>query len=492
MFAQLKQSVDKSLEKYGKENPPPPFQLYSIENDVGPGNTQLIQKVFEGKFEFDVVYTSGDSDESLSYEDLTENLASTVVDFDKKFDKLFKPQAPFTSKSYSEMSKALLSNLLGGIGYFHGDWLADRSYAAEYDEENEGFWDSTAQARSRVVPKVEAPSELFTSIPSRPFFPRGFLWDEGFHLLPILEWDVDLALEIVKSWFNTIDEDGWIPREQILGEEARSKVPAEFQVQYPVFANPPTLFLILTKYIDNLSKPQDTLASTSMLLNEASAKRYLSDLYPLLHRHYKWFRRSQQGELNTDSRESFESKEGYRWRGRTLKHCLPSGLDDYPRAQPPHPEELHVDALSWIGLMARSLRKIADFLGETNDAAKFGRQEEAIKRNLNDLHWDSKAGVFCDRTVDEHEEDVTVCHKGYISLFPFLVGLLDTDDPKIDKLLDVISDPKELWSDFGIRSLSKSSEFYGTEENYWRSPIWINLNYLIIQSLLVRWFHHLF
>lgn len=37
-------------------------------------------------------------------------------------------------------------------------------------------------------------------------------------------WDNDLSLEILKSWISLIDDDGWVGREQILGEEARSKV----------------------------------------------------------------------------------------------------------------------------------------------------------------------------------------------------------------------------------------------------------------------------
>jgi mannosyl-oligosaccharide glucosidase len=88
----------------------------------------------------------------------------------------------------------MLSNLIGGIGYFHGDFVVDRSYASEYDEENEGFWEASAEARGRDgVHKLEGPTELFTCIPSRPFFPRGFLWDEGFHLLPVADWDMDLT-----------------------------------------------------------------------------------------------------------------------------------------------------------------------------------------------------------------------------------------------------------------------------------------------------------
>ena len=95
--------------------------------------------------------------------------------------------------STERSKRSCFSNLIGGIGYFYGDSVVDRSYAPEYEEENEGFWESAAEARSKGQEKLEGPYELFTSIPSRPFFPRGFLWDEGFHLLPVVDWDVDLA-----------------------------------------------------------------------------------------------------------------------------------------------------------------------------------------------------------------------------------------------------------------------------------------------------------
>ena len=104
----------------------------------------------------------------------------------------------------------MFSNLLGGIGYFYGDAVVGRSYAPEYEEENEGFWQETADARNRGNFKLEGPYELYTSIPSRPFFPRGFLWDEGFHLLPVAEWDMDLTCVQIHSSRGLGDADSRI------------------------------------------------------------------------------------------------------------------------------------------------------------------------------------------------------------------------------------------------------------------------------------------
>jgi mannosyl-oligosaccharide glucosidase len=44
-------------------------------------------------------------------------------------------------------------------------------------------------------------------------------------------------------------------------------------------------------------------------------------------------------------------------------------------------------------------------------------------------------------------------------------------------------DPNHLWSPYGIRSLSKSHPLFGQGENYWRGPIWIQMNYLALAAL---------
>lgn len=497
LFKNLKVQIDEYLATYGEDNAPPPAQAYTLKNEPGTGNIHFVQKVFEGDFEFDIIFSSGSGGKEYFSSDVSKKIASASQEFWGKFVAIFDPQPPFAIESLQRFTANMFSNLLGGLGYFYGDEVVDRSYAAEYDEENEGFWEEAAEARNRRQEKLEGPFELFTTVPSRPFFPRGFLWDEGFHLLPIADYDLDLALEVVKSWFSLMDEDGWIGREQILGPEARSKVPAEFQTQYPHYANPPTMFFIVDTLIAKLGSLNGTTPPATEVVDKQKhvtsvfvkspelAINYLQELYPRLKKHYNWFRKTQFGDLKSYERDSFSNKEGYRWRGRTVQHILTSGLDDYPRPQPPHPGELHVDLMSWMGMMTKSLKNVATFLEYTDDVAEYNVIETAILRNIDDLHWSEKDKCYCDATIDDYEENSLVCHKGYISLFPFLTGLMDPASEKLGHVLNLLGDEEELWSDYGIRSLSKKDEFYGTGENYWRGPIWMNMNYLALTQLFV-------
>ena len=67
--------------------------------------------------------------------------------------------------------------MLGGIGYFFGT--------------------SDVQDTKTGAESKSWPAALFSAVPSRSFFPRGFVWDEGFHLVchaPICRFPYSLEL----------------------------------------------------------------------------------------------------------------------------------------------------------------------------------------------------------------------------------------------------------------------------------------------------------
>lgn len=457
-----------------------------IADNPGEGNLHFVQKNFGGGFEFDVLFSQDPTSEAMTSESLTEGIHDALSTFTERFHSLYPPQAPFQNEQHIKFSQSLLSNLMGGIGYFYGTSKADISSAPEYAETDQDFWGKATSAQSRTVVEEQGPFQLFSAVPSRPFFPRGFLWDEGFHLQAILNWDMDLALEIVTSWFDLMDENGWIAREQILGLEARSKVPSEFQTQYPHYANPPTLFFAVQAFVARLSgKSPYSGAPSSYLVDSTSAIAFLKTIYPKMKRHYQWFCRTQAGNLKNYQLSGPTFNKGYRWRGRTPQHLFTSGLDDYPRAQPPHPEELHVDALCWVGFMTLSLGEISAFLGEKEDQIMFAEHETDVVRSIEGIHWSGLHQAYCDTTIVDGNRVEKICHKGYISLFPFLVGLMGPDHSHLEAVLNLIRDPEELWSPYGLRSLSPKDKYYGKDENYWRSPVWININYMVMQRLLV-------
>lgn len=122
--------------------------------------------------------------------------------------------------------------------------------------------------------------------------------------------------------------------------------------------------------------------ASSKLLSPPAARAYLKEIYPALRRHYHWFRRTQRGQIRQWGRKATARGEAYRWRGRSAEHVLTSGLDDYPRSVPPHVGELHVDLMSWMGYFSNMMRRIAHFIGETEDVVLFETIERGIKANL--------------------------------------------------------------------------------------------------------------
>ena len=420
---------------------------------------------------------------------------------------------------------AALAAQLGSIGFFYG--------ASKVAPEPGG-------AGGGETP----PAPLMSVVPSRPFFPRGFLWDEGFHQLVVGAWDAALADDILSHWLGLMHEDGWIPREQILGAEARLRVPDEFVRQHRKHANPPTLLLRLQQTLDrDAARGADGAAAAEREEWERLARR----LWPKLEAWYAWWLRTQAGaEPHT-----------FRWRGRDSGDgklnamTLSSGLDDYPRATTPSATERHVDLLCWVAFFSRLLSQLAARLGMADEAARYAEQHAAQVGSLVPSHWNAAARAFCDWGQHTNDADfvphvVVKCatrdgaaqvehavadpqrpdcprshprflfplgdgkgglltreklvprrpqrprwveHLGYVSLFPLMLRLLPPDSEQLLPVIELLRDPKKLWSNYGLRSLSKADAmWYGRQnapgdEPYWRGPIWVNLNYLALSGL---------
>lgn len=197
---------------------------------------------------------------------------------------------------------------------------------------------------------------------------------------------------------------------------------------------------------------------------------------------------------------------------------LTSGLDDYPRASHPTDKERHIDLRCWIAFAAGVMSDLSNILGRED--LKYWETFSYLSDNslLNELHLSPYTETYSDwglhtdsvilkRPKPTKEQQIThqqlemirVTLKqpeyrfvdstfGYVSLFPFLLEILEPQSPYLMKILKDIRDPNILWTNYGLRSLSKTSPLYmkrNTEHDppYWRGQIWININYLVLKAL---------
>ena len=445
-------------------------------------NFVTVQKVFQLPFEMTVTF----SPKALSPEAPLPNFSQLSEvhsgEFLSRFEDVFRLQSKGLEgeafgEKYISFAKAAFSNLIGSITYFHGSSLVKNP-------------------QKGASPSLSEAGPLVTGVPSRSFFPRGFLWDEGFHQLLVVEWDPDITIKVLKHWFSRMDEKGWIPREQILGNEALSKVPSQFQVQSPDVANPPALLLSVERLLDIAGKDAvademevgpNGVASSPGDGRPSLATRtatFLKEVNPKLKLWYSWLKRTQKG----------PERGTFRWRGRTKTHTLASGLDDYPRGEFPSDADRHVDLLSWMAYAAGTLRRLSKLLGDAETEQFYKTDEKLYLSNLQ-KHWHEEDGVFYDFGINDVVRDPNtgrpvslappelVRHFGYASIFPLALRLLKPEDPRLGRLLGAIQSHGRMWSKFGLRSLSKDDALFGKEENYWRGKIWININFLVLKAL---------
>ena len=167
---------------------------------------------------------------------------------------------------------------------------------------------------------------------------------------------------------------------------------------------------------------------------------------------------------------------------------------------------LSPDLPSLLYLECRSLAFIAEKLGR--DGSEYGASAERIRKAVNENLWDDEMEIYGSwnllsgkRQISCGDSARVVGKYAYVScpaLLPLFAGI--AEPKQADRMIrKYVLSPEHFRSKFGIRSLSKSSEYYNnarwgnpprfgnwsrlTNSN-WQGPVWIPLNWFVFHGLL--------
>ena len=186
----------------------------NVGTDLSDANFVAFQVSGFLPFEFDFIYQSQSAENpvELKGQEFDSVLANLHGQFLKKFEDKFQLSKKNFSSSATYMAQAALSNLLGGIGFFSGQSIVKSMHAKE--------------------PVLYWPANLYSAVPSRSFFPRGFLWDEGFHNILISKWDLDITKDIIGHWLDLMNVEGQSNGHETLSLKLVQSIDTLFQVGF--------------------------------------------------------------------------------------------------------------------------------------------------------------------------------------------------------------------------------------------------------------------
>ena len=423
-----------------KDAPNPQNQANSLENNAILFRIPIKLK---STFLLHLLYKEDLTISTISLEEkflpFAQRLETKRLDFFSNFLRVF--PLPEVSSKFLQCSISSFSNLLGGMSYMYGP-IKTASNPSIYT----------------------SPKSLFTMTPCRRGFARGFLWDEGFHNMILAQFDTQLSMKILGQWLDTVFEaTGWIPREQIRGPEIEEYSSRDFMVQNEKEANPPTIILVLNYLFLEFKNKKNSKGLEEIEKCWRKAKLW-----------FNWFHESQR-------RNPMVEEYLYKWIVERNGFNLGSGMDDFPRNDGASGffSQYHVDLQVWNIVFAENLLPIMEeFETDYEEIARIQTILLESKENLQKKFRDPEDSLYKDTDGLRFSP-----HIGYDSLFPLMFGLIEENSQELASVLSLLEDPNKLWSSAGIRSLSLEDNYYRKNDNYWTSPIWINMNYLVLRGL---------
>jgi len=168
------------------------------------------------------------------------------------------------------------------------------------------------------------------------------------------------------------------------------------------------------------------------------------------------------------------------------------------------------DLNAWLYLELRSLAKLAEMLHDETAQQDYLAQAEKMKQAINDKLWDEQYGTYAaydlclGRTRVAWSDGSLTSDVGKYAYFSCsalvpLFARIASPEQAQRMIKNYVLNPEHFRSLYGIRSLSRSSEYYNnarwgnpprfgdhrrlTNSN-WQGPVWIPLNWFVFHALL--------
>jgi hypothetical protein len=248
----------------------------------------------------------------------------------------------------------------------------------------------------------------------------------------------------------------------------------------------PSIFCELGKSRDRSMLPVGSYIVLK-LYERFGDKDFLEEVFPALLGWHEWWMGARDG--NADGLLEWGSDDypspHPQWQSHTLQAArYESGLDNSPMYDD---AEFDADAntmrLADVGLNsayamdAWALARIADELGEREQADRLTHEHEKMKRRINEALWSEEHGIYLNRLWDG-----SFSGRLAPTLFYPLIGRAAEPDRARRVVREHLLSREEFWGEHVIPSISRSDPAF-PDQDYWRGRIWGPMNWLVYEGL---------
>ncbi len=165
---------------------------------------------------------------------------------------------------------------------------------------------------------------------------------------------------------------------------------------------------------------------------------------------------------------------------------MESGADNNIACLPyPNGSVISADLNAFMYREYKALSLIAKQIGKAGEAKQFEKKAEAVKKNVNKYLWDNVDKTYYN--VDTATGKF-IKHHTYSNMVPLWAKLATPANGKA-MIKRYWTNPKYMWSKYGIRTLAKNDPSYNNANiikphSNWQGPVWPIANYIYMHGLL--------